>query len=83
MRNEELELTALAWMTDKISFQQKEFENLLFQDNVFQSSSIQELKKQFLESFNNLGAERADWVFCKSLNDALLAEKNYIPCPLW
>lgn len=55
----------------------------LEQDVLWKDPAAQELFKKFLSHFSFLGEEKASWLFMKSFNDAFVAEKNFITCPLW
>ncbi len=58
-------------------------ESALSQDAIWKSTEVQELLKNFLSHFNFLGEEKANWLFMKSFNDAFVAEKSFVTCPLW
>ncbi len=75
-----LENKALDW------FSQQNFDFLekdLMQDRLFESPIFLKMKQDFILSFQEVSEDQAGWLFLKSFNDFFLAEKNYIPCPLW
>lgn len=61
----------------------KNLESFLMQDRLWDCPAFLKMKQDFLLSFKNLTKDQAAWIFLKNFNDSFLAEKNYIPCPIW
>ncbi|GEM_PF-4145431 len=77
-----LEEEAFSWMNEAFHQEAPKWEKLLCEDALFQGSALQELLEKFKMRFS-LEEKSAQWLFYKTLNDSLLAEKNYITCPIW
>lgn len=83
MTTELLENKIKDWMLKASVQYDKQMEGVVAQDKVWTSLPFQEMRKNFLNCFKNLGEEKASWLFYKNFNDIFLAEKNFIPCQIW
>jgi len=83
MTPDTLRTEALDFLSARLALAATALERALIQDRLFSEPAWAELRQAFLSRFESLGEDKAQWLLMASLNDAFLAEKNYLPCPLW
>lgn len=47
------------------------------------TESIQQVHQGFQKHFSGIAELKREFLFINILNDLLLADKNFIPCPIW
>lgn len=83
MTPDALRSEALDFLSIRLAEAAAPLERALIQDRLFSEPAWSDLRQAFLSRFESLGEDKAQWLLMASFNDAFLAEKNYLPCPLW
>lgn len=81
----ELKEEARRFINESLRSHEEEILRGLRNDDLWEclAGPIEKTRQGFQERFSDMAESEREFLFENLLNDLLLAEKNFIPCPIW